>query len=575
MKYPTTEAKLPRVAYFCMEYGLHEELPIYAGGLGVLAGDYLKAAHDSGLPMVAIGILWNQDYTHQFIGEQGRPYDTYPNIRFDSVKDTGVTVQVRVRGADVVCKVHKVDSYGNVPLYLLDTNFPGSEHGWMTNRLYGGSGQDRVAAEIILGIGGVRALRALGIDVDVYHLNEGHATFCGFELIREKMSHYGMTFHQAWEAVRKELIFTTHTPVEAGNEVHGHDLLRLMEAYNGLSYEQVRDIGGDPFNMTVAALRLSHISNGVSKLHGQTACKMWKDIHDASCIISITNGVHNRTWQDDSISEAFERKGDLWQAHLNNKYRLVEYIEKHSKVRLNPDHLIVGFARRAAPYKRSDLIFRTAEVIESLLREGKLQLVFSGKAHPNDEIGKDIIQQLVRMSEKYGNSVVFLENYNMEVARYMVRGCDVWLNNPRRPLEASGTSGMKAAMNGVLNLSTVDGWVGEGLQHQVSGWLINPIIESHLQEWEQDERDLRELYRVLLSEVIPTYYNDRDHWVQMMRASIDMARWQFSSHRMIREYFDLMYELTRDAQEMNLTSMPMHHPEMNQTESPFSSQYNQ
>ncbi|WP_131920154.1 alpha-glucan family phosphorylase [Heliophilum fasciatum] len=531
----------PHVAYFSMEFGLHEELPIYAGGLGVLAGDYLKAAHDLHMPVVGVGILWKQDYTEQYIGDDGRPYDVFPNFDFNNVKDTGITVPVRVRGADVTCKVHMVDRYGNAPLYLLDTNFPGSEHGWMTSRLYGGGVQDRVAAEILLGIGGVRALRALGIDVDVYHLNEGHAVFAGIELIREKMER-GHSFEDAWQLTRQTIVFTTHTPIAAGNEVHGHDLLQLMEAYNGLHYEQMKRIGGDPFNMTAAALMLSYLSNGVSKLHGQTACRMWKNVCDASGIISITNGVHVKTWQDEGIRDAFDRRGDLWQAHQANKKRLLRYIEQRNGVKLNPDALLVGFARRAAPYKRSDLIFRTAEVIEPLLKEGKLQLVFSGKAHPNDKIGKDIIAQLVKMDRKYGDSVTFLENYNMEVCRMMIRGCDVWLNNPRRPLEASGTSGMKAAMNGVLNLSVVDGWVGEGLQHQVSGWLINTPPSQLMDEAQQDEHDLRELYRILLDEVIPTYYNRHDTWVEMIRASIDMARWQFSSHRMMREYFDVMYQ---------------------------------
>nr|WP_279236985.1 alpha-glucan family phosphorylase [Heliorestis convoluta] len=536
----------PRVAYFCMEYGLHYKLPIYAGGLGVLAGDYIKAAHDLSLPMVALGILWKQDYTEQFIGEDGRPYDVYPDFNFDNVQDTGVTVQVQVRGENVTCKVHKVEQYGNIPLYLLDTNFPGSTHGWMTRRLYGGEEQDRVAAEIILGIGGMRALRALGINVDIYHMNEGHAVFAGFELIKEKMNQRALSFEDAWAETRKEIVFTTHTPVAAGNEIHKHDLLRFMDAYNGLTYEQVKEIGGDPFNMTAAGLSLSHVSNGVSKLHGLTASRMWKNVPKASNIISITNGVHNYTWQDSRIRQAFEQKGDIWAAHMENKKEFAQYIKDKTGSNVNPNALLVGFARRAAPYKRSDLIFRSTEVIEPLLREGKVQLVFSGKAHPKDGMGKDIIQQLVQMDRKYKDSVIFIENYNMEVAHYMIRGCDVWLNNPRRPLEASGTSGMKAAMNGVLNLSVIDGWVGEGLQHRVSGWLINPQHNEKLQEWEQDERDLQELYYVLLNEVIPTYYNDRDLWVEMMRASIDMSRWHFSSHRMIREYYELMYQVTKD-----------------------------
>ena len=547
----------PRIAYFCMEYGLDHKLPIYAGGLGVLAGDYLKAAKDLDAPLVGIGILWNQDYTEQFIGEDGYPYDIYPNYDFSSVKDTGITVSVRVRGADVTCKVHKVDSFGNAPVYLLDTNFPGSDHGWMTNRLYGGVEQDRVAAEMILGIAGVRALRALGIEVDIYHFNEGHAVFAGVELIREKMFNENMSFEDAWKATQKEVVFTTHTPVEAGNETWDHELLQHMEAYNGLTHEQMHDLGGDPFNMTIAALRLSNIANAVSKLHGQTARNMWGDVWETAPIISVTNGVHVGTWQDKRIGEAFEKGEDLWEPHMACKKELIDFIGKHTGASLNPDALLIGFARRAAPYKRSELIFRDLEVVHPLLKEGKIQLVFSGKAHPNDTLGKDIIQKLVRMDRKYRDSVVFLENYNMEVARLMVRGCDVWLNNPRRPLEASGTSGMKAAVNGVLNLSVVDGWVAEGLQHGLSGWLMCTVCgrTAHRAE-NQDEQDLQALYNVLLTEVIPTYYDDRSRWNKMIRASIDMAHYQFSSHRMLREYYDVIYQKTLLCRDKNVCIQP-------------------
>ncbi len=536
-----SQQKMPRIAYFCMEYGLHEELPVYAGGLGVLAGDYLKAAADIGVPMVGIGILWKQNYTEQFIGQDGRPYDVYPNYDYSYLKDTGVTIKVRVRGTDVTCKIHVTDRYGNAPLYLLDTNFPGSEHGWMTSKLYGGAAQDRIAAEIILGIGGVRALRALGIEVDVYHFNEGHATLAGIELIREKMTQRGMSFHQAWDETRQQVVFTTHTPVAAGNEAHDHNLLQYMEAYNGLTFEQMDQLGGNPFNMTVAALRLSRVANAVSKLHGQTARQMWKDVNRAAPIISITNGVHGPTWQDNAIRAAFVNGDDIMGPHRRAKEELIHYIQQNTGNNFNPNALLVGFARRAAPYKRSDLIFRNPDVVEPLLRDGKLQLVFSGKAHPNDTLGKDIIADLVKMDRVYRDNVVFLENYNMEVAKMMVRGCDVWLNNPRRPLEASGTSGMKAAMNGVLNLSVVDGWVAEGPQHGVSGWLLNTAVKEHAHEWQQDEEDLRALYQVLCNEVIPTFYNNRQKWQEMMRACIDMAHWQFSSHRMLKEYYDVLY----------------------------------
>lgn len=556
---------IPRVAYFCMEYGLHKDLPIYAGGLGILAGDYLKAAHDLNVPIVALGILWRQDYTEQYIGADGRPYDVYPNYDYDFVKDTGVTVTVRVRGADVVCKVRLVDQFGNVPLYLLDTNYPGSEHGWMTNRLYGGVAQDRVAQEIILGIGGVRALRALNIPVDVYHFNEGHPVFAGFELIREKMRDRHMSFNEAWEKTRREIVFTTHTPVEAGNEVHEHGLLRHMEANDGLSYEQLAQLGGDPFNMTVAALRLSAVANAVSKLHGQTARQMWREVWDGAPIISITNGVHPKTWQHPEVRQAFDRGADLWGPHQKAKQALIDYVRQHTGATLKPDVLLVGFARRAAPYKRSDLIFRNTELIDHLLLEGKFQLVFSGKAHPNDSLGKDIIQDLVRMDRKYQDNVVFLENYNMEIARLMVQGCDVWLNNPRRPLEASGTSGMKAAMNGVLNLSVADGWVAEGPQHGVSGWLIDSV-EKIVDQWHQDENDLKALYRVLLDDVIPTFYRDKRHWLEMMRASIDMAHWQFSSQRMLREYIDLMY--AKSLEEQGLSEVPAYQAPTDQSSTP-------
>jgi len=531
---------MPLVAYFCMEYGLNEQLPIYAGGLGVLAGDYLKSARDLNLPVVAVGILWRQDYTHQFIGGDLHPYDMFPTIDYSFIKDTGAKVSLDIRGEEVVCKVRLVDQYGNAPLYLLDTNYQGSAHGWMTSRLYSSGPQDRVAAEMILGIGGVRLLRTLNIPARVYHFNEGHAALAGIELIREKMHGCGMSFEEAWRETRKEVVFTTHTPVAAGNESHSHELLRYMGAYNGLNSEQMRAIGGDPFNMTVASLRLSRISNAVSKSHGQTARNMWRGVYGAAPIISITNGVHMGTWQDKGIRESFKSGGDIWEPHLKLKRNLISYVRRHTGTQLSEKALTVGFARRAAPYKRSDLIFRNEEIIAPLLREKKIQLVFSGKAHPDDMIGKEIIKALIEMDRKYRDSIVFLENYNMELARLMVQGCDLWLNNPRRPLEASGTSGMKAAVNGVLNLSVVDGWVGEGPQHGISGWLIGGMAKTG-PDREQDEHDLKALYEVLIDEVLATFYLDRTRWVEMMRASIDMAHWQFSSHRMIREYFDLMY----------------------------------
>jgi starch phosphorylase len=544
------EQNLPRVAYFCMEFGLHEKLPIYAGGLGVLAGDYLKAAKDLQLPVIGLGILWRQDYTEQYIDDHGNLYDVYPTYNYEFLHDTGVMVSVWIGGEEVKLKIWQTDQFDNAPLYLLDAGKPGMKNGKFTARLYGGGSEDRVIQEMILGIGGIRALRALNIDIDIYHFNEGHAVLAGLELIREKMEKRGVSFEEAWEMTRKEVVFTTHTPVEAGNEKHSHDLLFQLGANNTLSYEQLLALGGNPFNMTAAALRLSSINNGVSEIHGETARNMWRGVDNRGPIISVTNGVHVPTWQAPEIREAFEQGGDLWEAHMHQKRKLIDFVAEESGTNLNPDALLVGFARRAAAYKRSDLIFRNVSSISSLLEEGRLQLIFSGKAHPNDDRGKSIIKELVKMDRRFKNSVVFLENYNIKKARLIIRGCDIWLNNPYRPMEASGTSGMKAALNGVLNLSVLDGWVGEGVQHGICGWLLDahphPYGETH--DIGEDERDLKALYHILINDIIPIYYNNRPRWLEMMKAAIKMSMEKFSSSRMAREYYELMYNYAMEQQ---------------------------
>lgn len=535
----SVERRLPRVAYFCMEYGLHEEFAIYSGGLGILAGDHLKSARDQGMPLIGIGLLWRQGYTWQLIDDSGRPYDVFPTYAYDFLQDTGVKITVDIRGKVTHCKVWMVDKYGNAPLYLLDPNVPENEERekWINFKLYGGDAEARVAQEMLLGIGGVRALRALGVEVDIYHFNEGHAVFAGTELLREKMVG-GMGFEDAWREVRRQIVFTTHTPVPAGNESHQHDLLQHMGAYNGLNYEQMKRLGGDPFGMTVAGLRLARIANAVSELHGKTSRNMWGDVEGAAPIIHVTNGVHRGTWQNDGIRKAYEENGDLWTEHQRAKQELIQEIGMRTSIWLNQDALLVGFARRAAPYKRSDLILGKPDIVEPLLVSGKLQIVFSGKAHPQDGKGKEIISHLVAAARRYPHSVVYLENYDMRLGRLLTSGCDVWLNNPRRPQEASGTSGMKAAMNGVLNLSILDGWWPEGCQHGVNGWQFGDGYEGP----EQDEHDLNALYHVLLGEVLPTYYGDRRRWVTMMKASIEMSVGKFSSERMLQDYYRLVYQ---------------------------------
>ncbi|BCI60932.1 alpha-glucan family phosphorylase [Solibaculum mannosilyticum] len=530
-------SKKPLCAYFCMEYGLDPSFKIYSGGLGILAGDILKAAHDLEMPMVGVGILWRQGYDRQVIHENGRPMDCFPEYRYDFLKDTGVEVSVEIRGREVRAKVWLCDCFGNVPLYLLDTNLPDNNDSLLTGQLYGWFNEERIAQEMILGIGGIRALEALHMKPDLYHFNDSHPAFAGLELIRREMEKDGITFQEARESVRRSIVFTTHTPVEAGNEVHSHDLLQYMGAYNGLDKEDIIDLGGDPFNMTVASLRMSYMANGVAQLHGETARKMWAKVEDAAPILAITNGVHNGTWQDAQVYSAYREEGDLMAAHGEAKRKMIDEIERRNGVRLKEDVLTIGFARRAAPYKRGNLIFGRMEVVEPLLKEGKLQIIFSGKAHPNDLTGKDIVAEYYAMSQKYPESIVFVQDYDMTVGALLTRGCDVWLNNPRRPMEASGTSGMKAAMNGVLNLSVLDGWWPEGCEHGANGWQIGDGYEGE----DQDELDRESLYKVLLTEVIPTYYEDKEKWAKMMRASISMATDRFSAARMVHEYYDLMY----------------------------------
>ena len=534
--------KNPNVAYFCMEYGIDQRFKAYAGGLGILAGDYLKGAHDHQYPIIGIGIRWKQGYTEQKIDASGNAYDSYHNYKYDFLEDTGITVTVDIRKVKVNCKVWKLTQFGNADLYLLDTDIPDNHDSWITGQLYGWFGEERIAQEIVLGIGGIKAIRALGLPIDIYHFNEGHALFAGFELLREKMEDEGLTFEKAVEVVKKEVVFTTHTPIVQGNESHPIDKIIYMGANLNLTRAQLTFLGGgDPFNMTIGALRLSKIANGVAQLHGETSNKMWAEVDKRAEILAITNAIHLPTWVDNAMIRAAEDGSDLWEPHLQNKRALIDFIEAKNGVRLDEEKLIIGFSRRAAPYKRSDFIFSDLSIIEPLLLEKKFQIVFSGKAHPLDDVGKLIVKNLVAMSRKYPKAVVFLENYDMSIGRMLTRGSDIWLNNPRRPLEASGTSGMKAAMNGVLNLSILDGWWPEACVHGVTGWQFGDGFE-HEEEEIQDAHDLKALYKVLLEEVIPTYYENKSAWIDMMRESILQTKEPFAVKRMLEEYYELLYK---------------------------------
>jgi starch phosphorylase len=515
-----------------MEYGLHEEFPTYAGGLGVLAGDFMKSAGDLGLPVVGIGLRWGEGYTVQRIGPDGYPVDEWQESRPDFLTDTGARCRVRVGTREVECRVWRVGRYRIAPLFLLEPTDPRDR--WITRRLYDTRPDCRLAQEMLLGIGGVRALRALHLPVDVYHFNEGHAVFAGLELIADRME-AGLEFREAWQETRPRIVFTTHTPVPAGNEIHAlADILRLG-AHCDLVPSELRAIGGDPFNMTEAGLRLARRANAVAQLHGETARAMWAHVRDHAPIVAITNGVHVGTWQDPAVAAARDDEA-LLVAHAVLKRRLLAEVQARTGVRLDPAVLTLGFARRAATYKRADLVLRDRERLAALLERRRVQLVFAGKAHPADHEGKRVVAELVASARRWPEAIVFLENHDMGLARLLTRGADVWLNTPRRPMEASGTSGMKAAMNGVLNLSVLDGWWPEGCRHGVTGWAIGDASEVP----DPDGRDVQALYDVLEREVLPAYAEPA-RWARMMRAAIDMAVERFSSDRMVREYYARLY----------------------------------
>jgi starch phosphorylase len=518
-----------------MEFGLSENLTIYSGGLGVLAGDFLRAAKALNKPVVGVGIAWAEGYTKQHIGADGQPQDLPVELDRTHLIREHVQVSVPVAGHDVPLNVYRVEAFDNATLYLLEP--VATRDQWITRRLYGGGDDDRVAQEIVLGVGGVRALQALGIRTDLYHFNEGHAVFAGLELIRQKRLE-GLSFEQAWSQVREHIVFTTHTPVDAGNEKHDIERLRRMGAKDGFSPEQLERIGGRPFNMTVAGLRLSARANAVAELHGETARQMWAHVSEAAPIGAITNGVDHRVWQDARVRDA-KSAGELELAHRACKRELLDEIAARTGVTLDPQPLTIGFARRATAYKRATLLFHEWPRAQKLLESGQVQLVFAGKSHPRDAGGRALVTELVHLANRFPGKVVFLENYDLRLGRMLTRGCDIWLNTPRRPLEACGTSGMKAAMNGVLNVSILDGWWVEGCADGVTGWQIGDE-RTYATEAEGDAADATALHDLLEHKVLPAYA-DRPHWLEMMRNSIEMSVHQFSADRMVRDYYEQLY----------------------------------
>ncbi|HXH89395.1 MAG TPA: alpha-glucan family phosphorylase [Gaiellaceae bacterium] len=534
-----------RVAYFSMEFGLHERLPIYSGGLGVLAGDHLKATAELGIPLVGVGLLYRGGYFRQGIDKAGRQTEDYQPVDPEAVGlvRESVTVSVDLAGETIEAAVWRKD-VGSVPLYLLEVD-------WLTDALYGGDREHRIRQELLLGVGGVRALAALGIEPTVYHLNEGHSAFLQIERLRTLVAG-GMSTEDALDAVRRSSVFTTHTPVPAGNEVFDEGLVFRyvgeLAAEAGLDREHFLALGhfGDEsgFGLTPLALRLSASANGVSALHGEVAREMWGALGERTPIGHVTNGVHIGTWLDPALGDLLRSRGvrpdappeeanwaaardvpneELWRVHSAAKARLAE------RAGFDRDLLTIGFARRFATYKRAGLVFSDMERLLAL----PVQIVVAGKAHPADVPGKDVMQGIVELArnQRTRARVVFLENYDMLLARALVRGCDVWLNTPRKPLEASGTSGIKAAVNGVLNLSVLDGWWAEGYAPEV-GWAI---------EGGEDDADREQLYRLLEEEVVPIWTDDRDRWVGMMKESIAQLAPRFSMQRAVIEYAERYY----------------------------------
>ncbi len=605
------------VAYFCAEYGIHNSLPLYSGGLGMLAGDHLKSASDLGLPLVAVGLLYRYGYFRQRLrrdGWQEEHYgETHPaQLPIRQVTDKAgmpLIIEVEMRGRHVCARAWRV-RVGRVSLYLLDTNIAENEETdrWVTGHLYGGDRETRIVQEMMLGIGGVRLLRALRIEPHVFHLNEGHSAFLTLELARELIAtNPAMSFVDAAKSVRERCVFTTHTPVAAGNDEFEP---ALVEQCFGSSYEQSLNLSHDEllnmgrvragderetFGLTPLAIRMCRSTNGVSRKHGEVSRALWQDLWpersaaDQIPITSVTNGVHAPTWVSPLLRALYERYAghnwqesirdkerwresvekiedqDLWQAHLLQKQRLVAFIRHRSfqarlsrnesmeytesaRTMLNPEALIIGFARRVAAYKRWSLLLADPHRLLRLINneERPVQFVFAGKAHPQDQGAKYILQQLAlwKYDPLVRNRAVFLQDYDQEIARQLVQSVDVWLNVPRRPLEASGTSGEKVAMNGGLNLSILDGWWLEGYDG-TNGFAIGDL-SADVDTEAADARDAESLYHALEEEVVPLYYERGSdgiprRWVKMMKSSVATLGPAFNSDRMVGEYAEKIY----------------------------------
>ena len=596
------------VAYFSAEFGLHESVPIYSGGLGVLSGDHIKSASSLAVPLIAVGLFYDQGYFKQHLDGSGYQQEEYQDTRVENlpmepavgVDGKQITISIDTRDGALLAKVWLMQ-VGRVSLYLLDCDVDGNslQDRDLTSRLYGGDMRTRIRQELVLGVGGVKALRALGIMPGVYHLNEGHSAFAPLEVIHQRMADDGLTFDEALREVAHRTVFTTHTPVPAGHDRFPANLveehLGPLRDKLGISQAQLMGIGRvepqnehEPFCMTVIGLKLSRRANAVSALHGDVSRRMWAHlwpwrVEEEIPIGHITNGVHIPTWLAYPMHLLYDRVlrsdwqewmgdakvwqalynvdyGEIWETHCDLKNRLLDFVRRRvgrqsrrrneseevveaARTVLDPNALTIGFARRFATYKRADLFFRQLDLLAELVNDTQrpVQLVFSGKAHPADDPGKHLIKKIenLRHDRRFSGRMVFIEDYDINVARHLVQGVDVWLNTPRRPKEASGTSGMKAVLNGGLNLSILDGWWAEAYNGK-NGFAIGDG-RQHVDDEITDARDAQNLLDALRNEVIPLYY-DRDadglprRWIEMMVESIATLAPRFSAHRMVQDY---------------------------------------
>ena len=609
--YPKNENDL--IAYFSAEYGLDETIPIYSGGLGILSGDHLKSASDLGLPFVAVGMLYKEGYFIQKLSKYGEQENNYVkadlnNLPIEAVKDSeGKDLKITVDYPErkLYLKVWKIN-VGRIKLYLMDSDIDenSEEDKKVTLQLYGGDQDMRIKQEIVLGMGGVKLLKTLGLNPTVYHMNEGHSSFLTLELIKDLMEEKKISFEMAKDITTSKTVFTTHTPVPAGNDIFPLD---LVEKYFkdfwpkiGLSREEFLKLGMKPtekldngFNMGILALKNAGKKNGVSKLHGAVSRELfgevWPNIAaNESPIGYVTNGIHTCSWLAQNLKELYNeylipywqdnmQKDDvwkqikdipnekLWNEHQARKMKMLKIVKENTTERLkrvgipyeeikeitskiNPNALTIGFARRFATYKRATLIFKDLERITQILNDSErpIQLIFAGKAHPLDKVGQDLIKYIneLAMKPQFKGKIFVLENYNIGMSRYLISGCDVWLNNPRRPMEASGTSGQKASVNGVINFSVLDGWWAEGYD-QTNGWTIGTNAEFTSYE-EQDLADCESLYNTLENKIIPLYYENREenipnNWVEKMKNSIITTGGKYSTQRMVIDYTNKMY----------------------------------